>query len=136
MTKTMTLTAAALAVLGTTTIASASSVFFQGSSMRESSDFRGGEFIANLSNGQTYRAFCLEYIETIGLGSNITYSLIRNHHRRFPWWRRLGRQPRPRQFRRGFHLRRLVERLHRQHHFKLSRRPESDLGHRGRNQPR
>lgn len=74
MTKSMTITAAALAVLGTTTIASASSVFFQGSSMRESSSFVGGEFIANLSNGQTYRTFCLEYTETIGLGSNITYS--------------------------------------------------------------
>jgi len=74
MTKSMSITAAALAVLGTATIASASSVFFQSSSMRESSNFVGGEFIANLSNGQTYRTFCLEYNATIGLGSNITYS--------------------------------------------------------------
>ncbi len=66
--------AAALAVLGAASLASAGTVYFQESNLKESGSFTGGEFLANLSNGATYRSFCLEFNENIGLGMNVTYS--------------------------------------------------------------
>ncbi|MFU8828269.1 MAG: hypothetical protein ACNA8P_02440 [Phycisphaerales bacterium] len=49
------------------------SLYFQFSDHHEPG-FSGGEFIANLSNGTTYRTFCLQRHESIGLGSNVTYA--------------------------------------------------------------
>lgn len=72
MKKTTIVMAAAVTLLSTTAIASASSVYFS-AGLRDNS-FTGGEFIANLSNGRTYRSFCLEFNENIALGQNITYS--------------------------------------------------------------
>lgn len=62
--------ALAIALAGAT--ASAQTVFFT-SGIRESG-FNGGEFISNLSGGNTYRGFCLETNELISLGSSNTYS--------------------------------------------------------------
>jgi hypothetical protein len=58
---------AALAVISTATVASASTVYFT-SGIREAG-FAGGEFISNLSSGATYRGFCLERDEVLILGN-------------------------------------------------------------------
>ncbi|MFU8829169.1 MAG: hypothetical protein ACNA8P_07010, partial [Phycisphaerales bacterium] len=58
---------AALAVISTATVASASTMYFT-SGIREAG-FAGGEFISNLSNGATYRSFCLELDEVLVLGN-------------------------------------------------------------------
>ena len=72
MNKTTILMASAAALLSTTAIASASTVYFT-SGIREAGS-AGGEFITNLSNGATYRSFCLERNAIIGLGQQFTYS--------------------------------------------------------------
>lgn len=58
---------AALAIAAAGATASAQTVFFT-SGVRPSG-FGGGEFISNLSNGTTYRGFCLESTEPVRLGS-------------------------------------------------------------------
>jgi len=74
MKKTTILLASAAALLSTTAIASASTVYFQPSALNAGGSWDGGEFIATLSNGTTYRSFCLERNATIGMGQQFTYS--------------------------------------------------------------
>jgi hypothetical protein len=71
MTKSITI--AALGLLAGATIASADTVSFADSPLREAG-FTGGEFISNLSNGNSYRSFCLELNELITINPNQTYS--------------------------------------------------------------
>ncbi len=67
------ITIAALGLLAGASVASAQSVSFAFSALHESG-FNGGEFVSNLSNGKSYRSFCLEINENITVSPNVTYS--------------------------------------------------------------
>ncbi len=67
------ITIAALGLLAGASVASAQSVSFAFSALHESG-FNGGEFVSNLSNGNSYRSFCLEINENITVSPNVTYS--------------------------------------------------------------
>ncbi len=70
MTKSITI--AALGLLAGASVASAQNLSFAYSPFRESG-FNGGEFVSNLSNGTSYRSFCLEFNEPIQVNPNQTY---------------------------------------------------------------
>lgn len=70
MIKNLTYTVAALVILTTGALASAETVHFQRSAFNQGGSHNGGEFIAHLSGGGTYRTFCLEINEPISLGNN------------------------------------------------------------------
>ncbi len=63
--------AAAMTVLPPS--AAADTVVFEYSALHEDG-FAGGEFITNFSNGASYRSFCLELDENLGIGQPFEYS--------------------------------------------------------------
>lgn len=79
MTTSIHLTASFAAIIGATAMtvfsapATANTVSFDYSALHENG-FHGGEFITEFSSGATYRSFCLELNENLGIGDAFNYS--------------------------------------------------------------